>query len=252
MVNKVDHAHPNPKDSLLRLKLTAALIFAFAVAAHAQPQGTPVDQSVGDLDKLSVSHRVVNPGIRSDGEHTSLYQIQPQEVYEITGRPISTTNQQTAYYRVAPGVNATFDRLEYLVRSRQDNEETAMNVAPRYDGQFFEIVPANTVFVLSPETEPARETIENEARQDWRVDGRVDRSVDLRIDRRVDNRVTDDTHARFGRRTAGNQGDGHHFVGVRPYDATPIQSLSIRRTSSTRPATNATTPPVSDGSTQSN
>ena len=102
-------------------------------------QFRPVDQVVGDLDPLSQSMRQVSAGLRYDGEHTNLF-----EVFDFDAQP----HRQPAYYQISPGYTARVPRMDYLVRKGE--RDYAYNQLARYDGEFVELVPADTVFELRP------------------------------------------------------------------------------------------------------
>lgn len=130
--------------------------------------GTPVDQAVGDLDGLSTSLRRREMGLRYDGEQTSLI--------EIAGEGLGAKT----YYRLAPGLRARVDRMDYAVRvGRRD---FALNIKPRVDGEFVELIPANTVFELRHPLNPPPGPI---AQQTGWVDQRITTLIDGRIDTRV-------------------------------------------------------------------
>ncbi|MCX5662277.1 MAG: hypothetical protein NTW19_21570 [Planctomycetota bacterium] len=123
-----------------------ALATCFAASAHAQTL-VPVDQAVGDLDPLSRSQRSVQLGLRSTGEQSALFEVRPDPATLINLGPIY---EAPSYYRIGPGFNAHVDRLDYLVATGK--RSVATNQAPRRDGEFIELIPANTVFDLRPET----------------------------------------------------------------------------------------------------
>ena len=132
--------------------LLVGLIFsAFASTVLAQAQ--PVDQAVADLDQLSTSLRQVNTGLRHDGEHSSLYRIDPRNTQPGSYTTSNGVVHQPIYYRVAPGLTAQMDRSDYIVRRGRKGK--AKNITPRMDGEFYETIPANTVFILDPRSQPA-------------------------------------------------------------------------------------------------
>jgi hypothetical protein len=127
-----------------------AILFGACAAASAVPEGwQPVDQAVADLDKLSVSQRVVQIGLRYDGEQTSLFRapVQPQ-LSGVPYKPGYGPNGEAPYYRVGPGFIARLPRVDYVVRVGR--ESSAYNIKPRKDGEFIELVTANTFFELRP------------------------------------------------------------------------------------------------------
>ena len=170
------------------MKIAVTILFTLttpAVMAVAQTsEFVPVDQAVGDLDPLSTSLRRVNVGLRSDGEHTSLFQFDRYAdqlwfgAHSISAIGSGTTSQ-LAYYRVAPGFQAVVDRVDYAVPVGQNSFR--FNVPPVRDNQFIELTPANTVFVLTPPA-PVTPTF------DYRIDRRIDGRIDLRIDGRIHTR----------------------------------------------------------------
>jgi hypothetical protein len=118
-----------------------------SAAAFAVPEGwQPVDQAVGDLDRLSVSQRKVQIGLRYDGEQTSLFRA-PRPI-GVPYKPGYGPNGPEPYYRVGPGFIARLPRVDYLVRV--DRKHVAYNIQPRHDGEFIELVTADTRFELRP------------------------------------------------------------------------------------------------------
>ena len=134
----------------------AAAFLTVAGSVAAPPSqwsnGRPLDQAVADLDPLATSMRTVQVGLRSSGEQSTLYQrVLPagEPDYDRAawvstglGRP------QAVYYRVGPGFRARLSRINYLVRVGEKG--LALNIAPRYDGEFIELIPNDTVFELNP------------------------------------------------------------------------------------------------------
>ncbi|MAX25554.1 MAG: hypothetical protein CMJ19_13720 [Phycisphaeraceae bacterium] len=171
-----------------------------------------VDQAVADLDGLSRSIRQQGAGLRYDGEHTSLYAIPEEKLqqFQVFGQAAQTTGVQhkSAYLRVAPGITSQSDQSYYVVRSNTKESGVDSNVASSQDGAFIEVIPANTVFILSPQvTDMARgaDTSPQAASADahpgnalrpQRVDNRVtgqmvSRRIDNRCEgQRIDNRVS--------------------------------------------------------------
>ena len=164
------------------MKLTLTILFALTVmpATIAQTSDgfVPVDQAVGDLDPLATSFRRLGTGLRLDGEHTSLFRIDldtngPWFSFNSAVAPRSATDQPI-YYRIAPGVQALADRIDYAVPAGRRSFK--VNVAPSQDGLFFELIHANTIFVLTPPSPPPpTPTV------DYRIDGRIDGRLDLRV-----------------------------------------------------------------------
>jgi len=167
--------------------LITIIALTAATAARAQPHGdlVPVDQAVADLDTLATSLRQVQTGLRTDGEQTSLFVLRPPptDAYD-TPRHTPLTwgaNPQPVYYRIGPGFQARVNRMDYLIPT--GNRQFEINVKPIRDGQFFEMIPANTVFDLAPL--PATPTA-LPAGADRRINGRID----LRLNNRVDGNVS--------------------------------------------------------------
>lgn len=164
----------------------------------------PVDQAVGDMDLLSESLRRVQTGLRGDGEQTSVFRwVDPRQTEGWSGasRPTLPAGQQgpNVYFRLAPGVVAQVDRLEYLVRVGE--KQVGLNIQPRRDGEFIEMPSANTVFHLS--WPPAVEIKGAEPQiggppggrdgegttNTGPIDSRLNYRVDTRVDTRLDGRV---------------------------------------------------------------
>lgn len=155
------------------------------VWAQVPEEFQPVDQAVEDLDPLATSLRRVEKGLRYDGEHTNLF-----KVFELDAGPDS----QPTYYRIGPGVTARVHRLDYLVRTGEKG--LALNIKTRLDGEFIELIPADTVFELRSLEElipdeawaeeiapPSRHYID--ARIDCRVEGYFDGAMNPSIDART-------------------------------------------------------------------
>ncbi|MCC6581407.1 MAG: hypothetical protein IT440_13300 [Phycisphaeraceae bacterium] len=161
-----------------------------ANAAAADPMLNPVDQGVGDLDALSTSLRSAERGLRIDGEQTSLFALP----YGSAITQDTSVQARTAYLRLAPGFAAKVDRMEYLVR--QGEEDLGTNVAPRHDGEFVEVIPANTVFILDPAAQlphaAAAEPTPSAPNQlvAMPVNAQVDNRVEGRLSTKLDNKVT--------------------------------------------------------------
>ncbi len=138
----------------------------------AQAGMEPVDQAVGDLDPLSTSLRRVELGLRPDGEQTSLYRID-QPAFNPNSddgggyAPGEALPTAPAYYRLAPGFRARLERMDYM-RSGSD-------------GQFVELIPANTVFELDPLRGQPPPVPAAEPLPDYRIDLRIDGRVDARV-----------------------------------------------------------------------
>ncbi len=121
--------------------------FLTAQDAQSESQLTPVDQAVGDIDLLSRSLRRPEVGLRLDGEQTSLFMLTPAPD-DLRGQALRPGGPQTTYYRVAPGLRARVNRIDYLVRVGR--KEYGLNIQPRVDGEFLELIPADAVFELVP------------------------------------------------------------------------------------------------------
>ena len=127
--------------------LTLTVVASITAAqAPAEPGLVPVDQGVGDLDRLSTSLRHVETGLRTDGQQTSLFRVVPP------GNDPELNGLSPLFYRVTPGVVARVNRVDYLVPI--SDRELGLNAQPRIDGQFIELIPADTVFDLSTQPGP--------------------------------------------------------------------------------------------------
>lgn len=138
-----------------RLMLPCGLLLALAaiVAPLAAQTAIPVDEGVQDIDPLARSLRQVPLGLRTTGEHTSVFAVpvdpsaspsdQPTGLYQPYGE------ERFSYYRIGPGFRARMDRIDYLVRVGKKG--LAMNVQPRRDGEFIEVIGPNTYFDLRPQ-----------------------------------------------------------------------------------------------------
>ncbi len=168
----------------LRSTIQSAAVGCVALASVAagQPQQgwVPVDQAVADLDPLATSLRDLSPGLRLDGEHTSLFEwrqpptIDPADTSNTTPHEPSLTpplQPQPVYYRVGPGFRARLNRLDYQIRG---------------DGRFAETIPNNTVFELNPLVRSPLSVSPNLGWNDTRVDHRLDTRLDTRLNARVD------------------------------------------------------------------
>ncbi len=145
----------------------------------------PVDQTVADLDPLARSYRQMEAGLRYEGEHNSrLYTTISGDQYSafaMSGALGTPVKQQ--YYRIGKGFIARVDRINYLMYARDG--ELSMNVTPREDGQYIEMIGPNTVFELQPlQTNPAPAPQLYDARINARIEPR---RVELR---RLDNRIS--------------------------------------------------------------
>ena len=150
----------------------------------------PVDQAVGDLDPMATSLRRLEPGLSIYGQQTSLYQ------HGTAAEFLSSGTAAPVYYRIGPGFCARFDRPDYLVPVGRG--DLGRNISPRFDGEFRELIPANTVFDLTPTPPiphlsafgllpdpsaiPAPNLIDArvKSRMEWRLpDNRVETRLDL-------------------------------------------------------------------------
>lgn len=175
------------RTTLVMLALTAPAVAAPPQQWTAAPGARAVDQAVADLDPLSTSMRRMQVGLRLGGEQSSLYRLdQPVAGGDgVSWAPGGIGQVQPVYYRVAPGFVARVDRGDYLIRvGRQDYQR---NIAPKVDGRFVELVPANTVYELKPPTPVAPAALPG---PDTRIDQRVDRRIDGRIEGRIDARLS--------------------------------------------------------------
>ncbi|MEX2389412.1 MAG: hypothetical protein WD534_16165 [Phycisphaeraceae bacterium] len=175
---------------LERLTILVA-VFALAPAARAEPEVTgpvpadqlmgpwPVDQGVSDLDPLSRSLRRVEPGNALHSPRVRITQM--RESGQATGLPSSDPatglNLPDGYRYSAPGVQALFDRPDYLVRTGPGRNDIGRNVAPAIDGEIMERVPAGTVYDLRPQAtlQHLTPSLKTDAPADWqdtRIDGR--------------------------------------------------------------------------------
>lgn len=162
--------------------LLAMMVTALPGRASADPvqHGEPVDQAVGDADGLATSLRRISAGLRSDGEQTSLFRVEPSQYLP------------QDLLRVAPGLRARVERIDYMIRTGKKTFQ--MNISPRRDGDFLEMIRANTVFDLSPvdlrqHATPTPHTTRQVDQPSNAIDSRVDGRTDSAIDGRVSNRV---------------------------------------------------------------
>lgn len=157
---------------VLRQLIPLVLVVAFADSALGQEM-VPIDQAVVDLDQLSTGLRRVGTGLRVGGEHTSLYRLNPTSS---TSSFSPNTNNPT-FYRIAPGLQAQVARIDYLVQTGANG--VGLNVQPAADGNFVEIISANTLFLLTPLPTPIAPpaTPRIEHKLDYRVYGRIDGRV---------------------------------------------------------------------------
>jgi len=148
----------------------------------------PVDQAVEDLDPLSAGLRHVDPGNALFSDRVSLYQPLystqwPQQPSQWANTTIGIDLGSRYQYRMQ-GMQAFIDQPEYI--SQNASEEYGFNFSPAKDGQFIEIIPANTIFNLIPEHELMTPTPIQQPYNPYRLDTQLDGRLDLRIDSRID------------------------------------------------------------------
>lgn len=128
------------------------ILAALAIPAWAGPRDglKPVDQAVADLDPLARSYRQMEAGLRYEGEQRSrLFTTVPNDRYSAFARSGALgTPVKPQSYRIGKGFVARVDRINYLMYA--PDGELAMNVGPRKDGQYLEMIGPNTVFELRP------------------------------------------------------------------------------------------------------
>ena len=179
---------------ILAVGLVAIAIAASPVWGQQTLRGLePVDQTVTDMDQLSESLRYMEMGLRPDGEQTSLFRVADswRDPWMRDARP---WQRDRTYYRIGPGFVSRVDRLDYLViRGQGRDAKLRLNLMPRRDGEFVELIPANTVFELRPLDqlllEPA-DQMDMAPPSPYLVDTFIDRRIDYRVAARpVDYRV---------------------------------------------------------------
>jgi hypothetical protein len=140
---------------------TIVLIGWLATAAVGQTvtdQGLrPLDPLIEDVDPLRRSLRVVEPGLRSTGEQSSVFErVTP-------GREPFTRPRTQRIIFVSEGIIAEFDRSQYVVQPRT--------------GRTFQTIPPNTVFYIGrpPSAAPMPDVpqAENAHTAARRVEGRL-------------------------------------------------------------------------------
>lgn len=179
---------------MVMVKATWIILLIGTAAMAAPPAGyAPVDQAVADLDRLTISLRRVEPGLRvGDGEKTALFapmQWPGQSSRAMVAAiPDRTSDSSSPFYRIGPGFRAKVDRIDYLIKI--DKHEYAVNVAPIQDGKFIELVSPNTVFDLQPVL-PIPATVSTQAAQavqalpDWSLPRQIDAHLERRIERQI-------------------------------------------------------------------
>ncbi len=98
----------------------------------------PIDQAVEDLDLLATSLRHVPPSFEPNVAQSRLIQMN-QHGTMLPG-------QTLPYYRIDKGVIARVDRLDYVAIDTKNKFH--LNAAPRSEGAFLELIPANTIYEL--------------------------------------------------------------------------------------------------------
>lgn len=122
--------------------LLAAALVSVGTASGEPKHWEPVDQAMGDLDPIAKSLRRAEVGLYQNGEQTTMFRADND-----LATP-STSAVGATYYKLGSGYRAIMDRPEYLVRVGE--RDIDINVAPRLDGEFFQLVSANTIFDLRP------------------------------------------------------------------------------------------------------
>lgn len=185
------------------LLMTACAFVAAAPRAMADagtsfipiPISIPIDQAVADLDPLARSLRRIQPGLRQDGEQTSLFAVPltddaaaidgPMEIYQPTNA--LTDGQRYRYYRVGPGFRARVQRLDYLVRRGRRN--VAYNEAPHLDGYFLESAGIAAVYELEPlspvPNHTQGQTTHPTPPPSAAIPGRLDNQLETRVENRL-------------------------------------------------------------------
>jgi len=173
-------------------------------------QWRPVDATVADVDPRAASQRRAHMGI---GMFTPVHRMRTRvDPAAPLGEPANFNpidpqtglNLPQPYRYEAPGVHARLQRPSYLMVTdpgRQDmlyqgegdrrRPYVAMNRQPLLEPLYIELIPANTVFELTPETiDPADDAVP-EGWVDQRLDGRVGASDHQRwtVDGQQDGRV---------------------------------------------------------------
>ena len=147
--------------------LVVTLAAACGPAAFAQllpdpPAGTEAgsatvytEQGIGDVDPLGVSTRWMDPAHEADLNRDRVVRarpLTPAEAARAQLDPLAGSSRGYAYRR--PGVRATFHRPAYVTWTA---EGPRVNGAPAWEGAFREIIPPDTVFVLTPPIVPPAE-----------------------------------------------------------------------------------------------
>ncbi len=146
--------------------------------------GSPVDLNVGDADPLSVSLRRVETGNAQFSVEGRLTVADFGNRWAPSRDPATGLLHVQGYEYRAPGVRALIDRPTYLTRTIDGVE---VNVQPDAGGREVAIVPANTVYLLTPER-PRRPDVEAAAPPPPPanlLDTRINPQPALRIDPQV-------------------------------------------------------------------
>lgn len=150
--------------------------------------GQAVDANVSDVDPLAASLRRVEPGNAQHSFNARLTTTDFGAGWTPYNRPNGSAEDRKYRY-TSPGLTALIDRPDYLVAT---DEGLGLNVQPRRDGEQFMLIPANTVFSLTPYT-PKRQ----EADLAPPPINLVERRLNLRVDRddrgTLQNRFTGET-----------------------------------------------------------
>ena len=113
--------------------------------------GSPVDTNVADADPLSVSFRRVEPGNAQFSFAARLTVADFGHRWTARHDPATGLRHDQGYHYRAPGVRALIDRPTYLTRTPGGIQ---INVQPDGNNRAIAIVPANTVYLLTPERTP--------------------------------------------------------------------------------------------------
>ena len=141
--------------------------------------GSPVDLNVGDADPLSVSLRRVETGNAQFSVGGRLTVADFGNRWAPRHDPATGLLHDQGHEYRAPGVRALIDRPTYLTRTIDGVE---VNVQPDAGGREVAIVPANTVYLLTPER-PRRPNVEAAAPPPANLlDTRINPQPALRID----------------------------------------------------------------------
>lgn len=203
----------------MRLSALAILFLAApALGQVAADASRPVDQAVGDLDPLSHSLRVVDPGLAQFSRRNAL-----QRLPDGSAMPLNLPGMPTYVYR-EPGVRAYIRRPEYLTYNPEAGG-IALNAAPAVDGMYRALVPADTVFDLTGET-VRRPTADTAADPNW-----IDRRLDTRIGRLGPSPLTTRVDARY---TGGAVGNADLGAGVPMNGLSPAAYWQRRRAAELR------------------